>query len=33
VRREHGTSRWQILMTPDGKISAVSFDWDRPTFT
>jgi DNA-binding transcriptional MerR regulator len=30
VHRERGTSRWQILLAADGKITSVSFDWDRP---
>jgi hypothetical protein len=30
VRGEHGTSRWRILLSADGKIAAASYDWDRP---
>jgi DNA-binding transcriptional MerR regulator len=30
VHREHGTSRWQILLNTEGKIVSASFDWDRP---
>ena len=30
VHRERGTSRWQILLSTDGKIAAASLDWDRP---
>jgi DNA-binding transcriptional MerR regulator len=30
VHREHGTSRWQILLSADGKIASASLDWDRP---
>lgn len=29
VYRERGTSRWQILLSADGKIASVSLDWDR----
>jgi DNA-binding transcriptional MerR regulator len=31
VHRERGTSRWQILMSANGKMASVSLDWDRPT--
>jgi DNA-binding transcriptional MerR regulator len=27
---ELGTSRWQILLSADGKIAWASYDWDRP---
>jgi bla regulator protein blaR1 len=30
VHGEHGTSRWRILLSADGKIAAASYDWDRP---
>jgi len=30
VHRERGTSRWQILLSADGKIVFASLDWDRP---
>jgi DNA-binding transcriptional MerR regulator len=30
VHRERGTSRWQILLSADGKIVSASLDWDRP---
>jgi DNA-binding transcriptional MerR regulator len=30
LRGEHGTSRWQILMSADGKIGSARYDWDRP---
>jgi DNA-binding transcriptional MerR regulator len=30
VHRERGTSRWQILLSADGKIALASLDWDRP---
>jgi DNA-binding transcriptional MerR regulator len=30
VHRERGTSRWQILLSADGKIASASLDWDRP---
>jgi DNA-binding transcriptional MerR regulator len=30
VHRERGTSRWQILLSADGKIAWASLDWDRP---
>jgi DNA-binding transcriptional MerR regulator len=30
VHRERGTSRWQILLSADGRIASASFDWDRP---
>jgi hypothetical protein len=30
VHRERGTSRWQILLSADGKIASLTFDWDRP---
>jgi DNA-binding transcriptional MerR regulator len=30
VHREHGASRWQILLTAEGQIASVSLDWDRP---
>jgi DNA-binding transcriptional MerR regulator len=31
VHRERGTSRWQILLSSDGRIASASVDWDRPT--
>jgi hypothetical protein len=31
VHREHGTSRWQILLSANGKIASVSYEWDRPS--
>jgi hypothetical protein len=30
VHGEHGTSRWRILLSADGKIASASYDWDRP---
>ena len=30
VHGEHGTSRWRILLSADGKTAAASYDWDRP---
>jgi DNA-binding transcriptional MerR regulator len=30
VHGEHGTSRWQILLSADGEIASASYDWDRP---
>ncbi len=30
VHGEHGTSRWQILLSADGKITSAGYDWDRP---
>jgi DNA-binding transcriptional MerR regulator len=30
VHCEHGTSRWQILLSADGKTAAANLDWDRP---
>ena len=30
VHRERGTSRWQILLTKDGKIGLANLEWDRP---
>jgi hypothetical protein len=30
VHGEHGTSRWQILLSADGKIASAKYDWDRP---
>jgi DNA-binding transcriptional MerR regulator len=30
VHREHGTSRWRILLSADGKMSSATYDWDRP---
>ena len=30
VHRERGTSRWQILLSADGKLASASLDWDRP---
>ena len=30
VHGEHGTSRWRILLSVDGKIASASYDWDRP---
>jgi DNA-binding transcriptional MerR regulator len=30
VHGEHGTSRWRILLSADGKIASAGYDWDRP---
>ncbi len=30
VHCEHGTSRWRISLSADGKIASASYDWDRP---
>jgi DNA-binding transcriptional MerR regulator len=30
VHGEHGTSRWRILLSADGKTASASYDWDRP---
>jgi DNA-binding transcriptional MerR regulator len=30
VHGEHGTSRWRILLSADGKVASASYDWDRP---
>jgi DNA-binding transcriptional MerR regulator len=30
VHGEHGTSRWRVLLSADGKIAAANYDWDRP---
>ena len=30
VHGEHGTSRWRILLSADGKIASASYYWDRP---
>ena len=29
VHGEHGTSRWRILLSADGRIAVASYDWDR----
>lgn len=30
VQREHGMSRWRILLSADHKIASAGLDWDRP---
>lgn len=30
VHREHGTSRWSILLSAEGEIESVSLDWECP---
>jgi DNA-binding transcriptional MerR regulator len=30
VLGEHGTSRWRVLLSADGKMASASYDWDRP---